>query len=196
MLIRVFAVTGSLLLAALSYPLAQAKPAASASQAKPAMSDDALIKLAVSAAPYDIGAKAAVVDHGEGGKMRTVRAGTNNYVCMAHPEVMCIDKNWQEWVDAWVNKRAPKASGMGIAYMLQGEKAGVSNTDPYATSPTPTNQWIVSPAHIMILTSDTKQLESLPTDPYSGGPWVMWKGTPYAHIMVPTVPMPPRPAAK
>ena len=196
MLMRVFAVTVSVLLAALSDPLAQAKPAAGASQAKPAMSDDALIKLAVSAAPSDIGAKATVVDHGEGGKMRTVRAGTNNYVCMAHPEVMCIDKKWQEWVDAWVNKRAPKASGMGIAYMLQGDKAGGSNTDPYATSPTPTNQWIVSPAHIMILTSDTKQLESLPTDPHSGGPWVMWKGTPYAHIMVPTVPMPPRPAAK
>jgi len=24
-----------------------------------------------------------------------------------------------------------------------------------------------------------------PTDPKSGGPWVMWKGTPYAHVMVP-----------
>ena len=21
-------------------------------------------------------------------------------------------------------------------------------------------------------------------DPKSGGPWVMWKGTPYAHLMV------------
>ena len=25
----------------------------------------------------------------------------------------------------------------------------------------------------------------LPTDPNRGGPYVMWKGTPYAHIMVP-----------
>jgi hypothetical protein len=47
-----------------------------------------------------------------------------------------------------------------------------------------------------VLTSDPKLLESLPTDPYSGGPWVMWKGTPYAHIMVPTAPMPPRAGAK
>jgi hypothetical protein len=23
------------------------------------------------------------------------------------------------------------------------------------------------------------------TDPWNGGPYVMWKGTPYAHIMVP-----------
>ena len=25
----------------------------------------------------------------------------------------------------------------------------------------------------------------LSTDPKNGGPWVMWKGTPYAHIMAP-----------
>ena len=29
----------------------------------------------------------------------------------------------------------------------------------------------------------------LPTDPHSGGPWVMWRGTPYAHLMVPTAAM-------
>jgi hypothetical protein len=42
------------------------------------------------------------------------------------------------------------------------------------------------------------KLSALPTDPNNGGPWVMWKGTPYAHIMVPVGPMPmnmPMPAA-
>ena len=34
-----------------------------------------------------------------------------------------------------------------------------------------------------------RQLDSLPTDPKNGGPWVMFKGTPYAHIMVPIEPM-------
>jgi hypothetical protein len=42
-------------------------------QAKPAMSDEALIELAGSTAPADIAAKATVVDHGESGKMRIVR---------------------------------------------------------------------------------------------------------------------------
>jgi hypothetical protein len=28
-------------------------------------------------------------------------------------------------------------------------------------------------------------LEAFPTDPNSGGPYVMWAGTPYAHLMVP-----------
>jgi len=40
---------------------------------------------------------------------------------------------------------------------------------------------------------DVSQLDALSTDPWNGGPWVMWKGTKYAHIM-PTVPT-PKPAA-
>jgi hypothetical protein len=148
-----------------------------------------MIALAMSAAPADVASNATIVEPGEGGAMKQLRAGTNGFVCMAHPEVMCLDKAWQEWADAWMNKRAPKVTGVGIGYMLKGD-AGASNTDPFATAPTADNQWIVSPPHIMVLTPDTRQLEALPTDPKNGGPWVMWKGTQYAHIMVPTVPMP------
>lgn len=32
---------------------------------------------------------------------------------------------------------------------------------------------------------DDAALDALPTDPYGGGPYVMWKGTPYAHVMIP-----------
>ena len=83
-----------------------------------------------------------------------------------------------------MNKKDPQIKSVGIAYMLKGDK-GVSNTDPFATAATATNQWVVSPAHVMVLMPDTKHLEALPTDPHNGGPWVMWKGTPYAHLMVP-----------
>lgn len=68
--------------------------------------------------------------------------------------------------------------------MLRGDK-GASNTYPYATARTADNQRVVSPAHLMLLFPDPKMLDSYPTDPKTGGPWVMWKGTPYAHIMVP-----------
>jgi hypothetical protein len=144
----------------------------------------------MTAAPSDISANAAVVEPGEGGKMRQLRAGTNGWVCMAHPEVMCLDKQWQEWADAWMSKRDPKVTSVGTAYMLAGDHGG-SNIDPFATAPTADNQWIVSPPHIMVVMPDKKQLDALPTDPHTGGPWVMFKGTPYAHIMVPTAPMPP-----
>jgi hypothetical protein len=48
----------------------------------------------------------------------------------------------------------------------------------------------------MVIVPDPAQLDALPTDPQNGGPWVMWKGTKYAHIMMPTAPMPKQPAAK
>jgi hypothetical protein len=73
--------------------------------------------------------------------------------------------------------------------MLQGDR-GISNTDPYATTSTPANQWVRTGPHIMILTPDSTHLDTLPTKPYTGGPWVMWKGTPYAHIMLPVEAMP------
>ena len=63
--------------------------------------------------------------------------------------------------------------------------AGASNTDPFAMGATDSNQWVVSPPHIMVLYTDTKMLDAFPSDPTNGGPWVMWKGTPYAHLMVP-----------
>ena len=40
----------------------------------------------------------------------------------------------------------------------------------------------------MIIVPDAALLEGVPTDPNAGGPYVMWKGTPYAHIMMPTGP--------
>ncbi len=76
-------------------------------------------------------------------------------------------------------------TGTGIAYMLKGD-AGSSNTDPFATGPAPGNDWVVAPPHVMVLYEDLKMLDAFPTDPKVGGPWVMWKGTPYAHLMVPT----------
>jgi hypothetical protein len=162
----------------------------------PALSDAAKIKLALSAAPADISRGAAVMEAGPDGKMKQLRAGTNGWMCMPGPEVMCLDKEWQGWADAWMSKKDPQVKGIGVAYMLRGDQ-GASNTDPFAMAATKDNQWVVSPAHVMMLTPDANQLSALPTDWHSGGPWVMWKGTKYAHIMVPTAPMQkPAPAGK
>jgi hypothetical protein len=74
--------------------------------------------------------------------------------------------------------------------IAQTAKIGASNIDPYATAGTRTNQWVVEGPHLMVIEPDTAQLEGLSTDPHSGGPYVMWKGTPYAHIMVPVAERP------
>ena len=155
-------------------------------------SDAAIIAKATAAAPPDIGRKAAVMGTGADGKMRELRPGTNGWMCMLDlvGDSMCLDKEWQAWGDAWENKKEPpKPKAVGVAYMLKGDK-GASNTDPYATKATADNHWVVSGPHIMLLPTDASQLEAYPTDWTKGGPWVMWKGTPYAHIMVPTTAMP------
>jgi len=163
--------------------------AAAGPEAAAATSDEEKIKIAMSAAPADISRNATIVDPEEGGHMRQLRAGSNGWTCMAKPQVMCLDKEWQSFADAWMNKKDPQVKNVGFAYMLQGD-AGASNTDPFATEPTADNHWVVSPPHLMVVTPDRAQLDALPTDPHNGGPWVMWKGTKYAHIMVPTAPMP------
>ena len=151
---------------------------------------EALIGNALSAAPPAVAAHAAVaLPTGE-----VLREGTNGYTCMPDdPAVpnnapMCLDAAWAELIDAWMNRRQPRVTQMGISYMLQGDMP-VSNVDPFATAPSPDNAWIqAGPPHLMIVTPDPATLEGLSTDPENGGPWVMWKGTPYAHLMVPTVP--------
>ena len=157
-----------------------------------AKSDAKMIADATSAAPPDIGRNAGVMAMGADGKMKEFRAGTNGWMCMQDlvGDNMCLDKVWQAWGDAWMNKKEPpKSKAVGVAYMLKGDK-GASNTDPYATKATADNNWVVSGPHIMILPTDTSHLEAYPTDWTKGGPWVMWKGTPYGHIMVPTTAMP------
>ena len=155
-------------------------------------SDAATIARATRAAPPEIGKNATVMGAGPDGQMKQLRAGTNGWMCMldSSGDPMCLDKQWQAWGDAWMNKKdPPQPKAVGVAYMLKGDK-GASNTDPYATKATADNQWVVSGPHVMILPTDPAQLDAYPTDPTTGGPWVMWKGTKYAHIMVPTTAMP------
>jgi hypothetical protein len=61
-----------------------------------------------------------------------------------------------------------------------------SNTDPFAMKESPDNHWSQHGPHVMIIVPDVKALAGIPTDPKNGGPYVMWAGTPYAHIMAPT----------
>jgi len=159
-------------------------------RAAPKLTNAQKIALAMSAGPAEIAKHATIMDMTDtsNAKPKPLRAGTNGWVCYALiDEPMCLDKEWQKWMEAWMSKSELKIEGTGIGYMLRGDK-GASNTDPYATAATAHNQWVVAPPHIMVLYQDPKMLDAYPTDWKGGGPWVMWKGTPYAHLMVPVSP--------
>jgi hypothetical protein len=159
------------------------------------------IRQAMRAAPPEISAKAAVMDWPEkdGMPMKELRAGTNGWMCMPSTPVtassplqedpMCVDKSFSALLDAYATKTDPKVTTVGIGYMLRGDR-GSSNTDPFAMAPTADNHWIVSGPHLMVVVPNAQQLDAYPSDPKAGGPWVMWKGTKYAHLMVPVAPMP------
>lgn len=147
---------------------------------------------AESAGPEEIVEEATILDWpaSEGGEMVTLRAGTNDYSCLPDDpntpgnDPMCLDEQWMKWVTAWVSKTEPQIEGVGFGYMFQGGDAA-SLTDPHATTPPEGQEWAHAGPHLMVITPDASQLASLPTDPATGGPWVMWPGTPYVHIMVP-----------
>ena len=62
---------------------------------------------------------------------------------------------------------------MAVGYFLQGGPPGGESEAP----------------HVAILVPDASTFDGVTTEPSSGGPWVMFKDTPYVHLMVPA----PRP---
>lgn len=156
--------------------------AAAPAHAQQSASPEKLIALAESAGISDIAANATILDMD--GKV--LREGTNGWTCLAHPEApMCGDEQWASWMDAYVNKKDDvNVTAVGISYMLKGDQ-GVSNVDPFAQKPTPDNEWVVTGPHLMIIVPDPDLLAGIPTDPSGGGPYVMWRDTPFVHVMIP-----------
>lgn len=153
----------------------------------------AIMASALSAAPMSISKHATVMNwpEKEGGELVMVRKGTNGYTCLPDmpqtkgTDPMCLDEPWMQWVDAWMNKQEVSIDRIGFGYMLQGGSAE-SNTDPYATEPTKDNEWMEKGVpHLMIVVPNPEMLTGLPTTSEEGGPWVMWRDTPYVHIMAP-----------
>lgn len=195
------AFTRSLALVATVVATASCSPAgekpASEKEAAPAASSAAVdhadpIKSAMSAAPAAVAAKAAVVVIiGEDGAMKTLRAGSNGFTCMPDspatpgPDPMCMDANAMAWAGAWIGRKPPPPETPGVMYMLAGG-TDASNTDPHAKAPTAGDDWIKTGPHLMLVGS-AKALAGYPSgpNPDASAPYVMWAGTPYAHLMIP-----------
>lgn len=166
-------------------------PAIAAAQAS--ADRDEKIRGAMSAAPASISAEATVYDWPatEGGDPVLLRQGTNGWTCFPDfpgsegNDPQCLDQTFLELIHAYIEKSAPQTDRVGFGYMISHGGAHTSNRDPFATGPTPDNDWGFDPPHIMMVVPDPRALEGLPTTRQSGGPWVMWKGTPYVHVMIP-----------
>jgi hypothetical protein len=149
------------------------------------------VKSAESAAPASIAHNASIVTMDANGNATTVRKGTNGWTCIPDspatpgPDPMCADANAMKWADAWIHHKPAPEGAVGIMYMLEGG-TDASNTDPYATKPTAENDWVKTGPHLMVVGSK-EVLTGYPSGakPDTSAPYVMWAGTPYAHLMIP-----------
>jgi len=154
------------------------------------MSKNQLIKTAESAAPASISKAATIMIPGEDGKLVEARKGTNGFTCIpdidgqSKPDPVCADPAAWQWAnDLMSGAEKPTNTVPGIAYMAQGgwhfEKDGkiLMKEEPGA-------KLLTEPAHWMVFWPFEAATVGLPTLPNKMGVYVMWEGTPYAHLMV------------
>ena len=150
-----------------------------------------------SAAPSFIGDNASVI--GASGKV--IREGSNGWTCQSgnpspYPEkgwkspheamAVCHDNEGMKWMMAYMQGIKPELERDSYMWMLNGDmgedntKAGVFNKE----DSTP-GEWIESGPHLMLMPKDPKSLDGVSTDFTTGAPYVMMKGTPFVHLMIP-----------
>jgi hypothetical protein len=144
------------------------------------------IARAMSAGPDNVSKFSRIVDTDEQGKMVVLREGNNGFTCMpGNPKVvaeppMCVDAASMQWfADAKAHKSKPTNTVPGITYMLAGASQR-SDSDPNDTTSMPID---VGP-HWMIMWPFDPKTSGLPTTHQPTGAYIMWAGSPYAHLHI------------
>jgi hypothetical protein len=146
----------------------------------------AKIARAMSAGPADIAKSARIIDSDADGNIVVLREGNNGFTCMpGNPKAvgdppMCEDAASMQWgADFKAHKPKPTNTVPGITYMLAGATQR-SDTDPYDTTSPP----IAIGPHWMIMWPFDPKATGLPTTHKSTGAYIMWAGSPYAHVHI------------
>ncbi len=155
------------------------------------MSKEQQIKLAQSAGPYYISKDATIMMEDKDGKTVEAQKGTNGFTCFPDidgqeiPDPICADQATIQWINDLMSK-APKPTNTvpGVAYMAKGgwhwEKDGkilMDKNEPGAKK-------VKEPPHWMVIWPFDSKAHGLPAYPGKLGTYVMWDGTPFAHLMI------------
>lgn len=170
------------------------QPMAPAAQpAAPLLTAEEKIANAISAAPLAIAQNAAVRDwpiDATLGEAKLLRQGSNGWVCRPDDptsptnDPRCLDANWLQVFGLDFGPERAAQTALGIAYMLQGDSVA-DNNDPSALEPPAGKEWQLDPPHIMVASPFPLDPALYSSEHHSGGPWIMFAGTPAEHIMAP-----------
>jgi len=153
------------------------------------MSEEDQTALAFSGAPAHIAQEAGIMIYGADGKLTETKKSANGFTCipsvmnLPDPDPMCMDAAVQQWMTDRMN-HAPKPTNTvpGIAYMARGgahfEKDGkiVMSGDGAKI--------VKEPPHWMLMWPFDPAATKLPTVPNPSGVYIMFDGSPYAHLML------------
>jgi hypothetical protein len=141
---------------------------------------------AMSAGPTDVAKSAKIVDTDAHGNTVVLREGNNGFTCMpGNPKVvgeppMCVDAPSMQWfADAKAHKPKPTNTVPGITYMLAGATQR-SDSDPHDMTSMPID---VGP-HWMVMWPFDPKTTGLPTKHRPNGAYIMYAGSPYAHLHI------------
>jgi len=144
------------------------------------------IARAMSAGPVDVAKAARIVDSDAQGRMVVLREGDNDFTCMpgnlkvVSEPPMCADAAAMQWYDdAKAHKPKPTNTVPGITYMLAGATQR-SDSDPHDTTSMPIE---IGP-HWMVMWPFDPKTTGLPTTHKPTGAYIMWAGSPYAHLHI------------
>jgi hypothetical protein len=155
-----------------------------------------------SAAPPFLSGGVTVLD----GPDKVLREGSNGFTCMAanpnpptgedggwknaHEAMpICGDKQAFKWIWPYVKGETPHLDTDGWAWMLHGDM-GEDNSLPgkvgnFEWGKDHKENWIQGGPHLMLLPKDPEGWKDGTADFNVGGPYVMFRDTKYAHVMIP-----------
>lgn len=181
---------GLFLLAGMSFVSAQDESTGDKGGLVPKLSQADQTRLAMSAAPESIARNATVMVMDPSGKFVAVKQGTNPFTCYSDipdtpkADPVCADPNAKQFITSMMNKEpAPANKQPGVAYMANGGQHWEKNGQVLMKEE-PGAKLVDEPPHWMVTWPFDPKTSGLPTEPNAGGVYVMFAGTPYAHLMV------------
>ena len=171
--------------------LSRDKPAKKGSTVKEvkSMSVNDQTALALSAAPARLAKDVGVMVYGADGKLIEVKTSANGFICIPTimnlpvPDPICMDAASNQWMND-IMSNAPKPSNTvpGIAYMARGGSHYEKNGKVVMSGEGA--KVAKEPPHWMIMWPFEAAASKLPVVPNPSGVYIMFEGTPYAHLMV------------